>query len=85
MSQHFKYRDEVDPAEFEETGKNHGGIYSKERWIEHRREVDERVRRWEEAVKVLDSIVDESDTDENWDEALRGFGIEPTAGEGAPR
>ena len=64
----FKYRDEVNPAEFEETGKNFGGLMSREQWIKHRREVEERVRRWAETAKILESITDETDADEAWDD-----------------
>ncbi len=77
----FKYRDEIDPAEFEETGKRFGGIYSKERWIEHKREADERVRGWRETVKALAEIPDEDGNDEEWDEVLRRWGVGPDSGE----
>jgi hypothetical protein len=41
-----------------------------------------RVRRWEETVRRLATMTDETDTDEIWDEVLRNLGVDPATGGG---
>jgi hypothetical protein len=41
-----------------------------------------RLARWQATVGRMAEIVDESDTDELWDEVLRNLGVDPKTGGG---
>jgi hypothetical protein len=42
------------------------------------------VASWDETVRELESMIDETDTPELWDEVLRNLGVDPETGRGLP-
>lgn len=40
------------------------------------------VANWDETVRELDAMTDETDTPELWDEVLRNLGVDPATGRG---
>jgi hypothetical protein len=41
-----------------------------------------RVARWQETVRELGEMIDETDTPELWDEVMRELGVDPATGGG---